>query len=114
MIYLVIILNLKINNNNISIINASKFKKRLLGLMGKTNISYGMFFTYCNSVHTFFMKENIDIIALNLEQEIIFIKENCPKNKIIKIKNSHKKTHILELPKNMSKALKIGDKINFN
>lgn len=81
--------------------------------MGKTNISCGMLFPKCNSIHTFFMKEEIDVIGLNENNEIIFLEPNVSSNKIIKINASIKKTSILELPKNTSFSLKIGEKLFF-
>ena len=79
-------MKLKLNNKYIDIIEAKSFKMRLYGLMGKTNIDYGMLFSECNSIHTFFMKEDIDDI---------------------------KKTSILELPNNTSNCFNLGDKITF-
>ncbi len=97
----------------IPIKNAVSFSSRLKGLMGKTNINYGMYFKNCNSIHTYFMKEEIDVIGLNLQNEIIFLEQNVKPNKIIWIHRSLKKTSILELPKNTSSHLKIGDKLFF-
>lgn len=107
-------MKLNINNKTINIIIASDFKTRLIGLMGKTNIDYGIYFPYCNSIHTFFMKENIDCIGLNEFNEVIFLKTNLSKNKIVKINRNIKKTSILELPKNTCYSLNIGDKLNLN
>lgn len=81
--------------------------------MGKKNIQYGMLFPACNSIHTFFMKEEIDVVGLNQNNEVIFIERNCQKNKIIQIHTPIKKTSILELPKNTSFSLKIGDVLHF-
>lgn len=89
---------LRTNNQKYEIIPATTFKKRLLGLTNKTNINYGMLFPKCNSIHTFFMKENIDIIGLDENNEVIYKYENLDKNRIIKIKNNIKKTSILEMP----------------
>lgn len=101
---------LKINKQKIYIINAESFLQRLFGLMGKKNIKYGMLFKRCHSIHTFFMKENIDILILN--NNIILEKYlNVSKNKIIITKQ--KNTSILELPKNTSKSLNINDKLTF-
>lgn len=97
----------------IPIKNAVSFAGRLKGLMGKTNISYGMYFKNCNSIHTYFMKEAIDVIGLNCQNEIIFLEQNVRPNKIIWIHRNTKKTSILELPKNTSSHLKIGDKLFF-
>ena len=104
---------LKIGKNEYPIIVANSFKQRLFGLMGKKNIDYGMLFPNCNSIHTFFMKEPIDIIGLDINNEIIYKHENLDKNQIIKINNEQNKTSILELPKNASKKLKIGQILLF-
>ena len=76
---------LKLGKNKYNIIIAKSFFKRLIGLMGKKDINYGMFFPKCNSIHTFFMKENIDVVGLDENNEVIYKYENLPKNKVIKI-----------------------------
>ena len=98
---------------NIPIIKALSFKSRLIGLMSQKSINFGLYFERCNSVHTFFMKENIDILGLNEKKEIIFIERNVKANKIIMIHRDIKKTSILELPKYTSNNLKLGDKLFF-
>ena len=105
---------LNIGKKKVPIIIAKSFFKRLFGLMGKKEIDFGMLFPKCNSIHTFFMKENIDIIGLDENNEVIYKYENLPKNKIIKINYNHKKTSILELPKNTSEKIKIGTILIFN
>ena len=99
-----------IENNNIKlkIIVANTFKKRLIGLMGKKVINYGMLFPKCNSIHTFGMKCNIDIIGLDENNKIIYIYENLPKNKIIRIKYPNNLCTILELPAYFSNNYKIN------
>lgn len=99
---------LNTNKNKYNIIIAKSFYKRLTGFMGKKNINYGLLFPKCNSIHTFFMKENIDIIGLDENNEVIYKYENLPKNKVIKINNSRKKTSILELPANSTTKIRIG------
>ena len=99
---------LHLKNNKINIILADTFYKRLKGLMGEKEITYGMLFPKCNSIHTFNMKDNIDVIGLNENNEVIYKYENLSKNKIIKIKNPQNKTSVLELPKNTSKNIKLN------
>ena len=101
------------NEKSIPIKIANNFCKKLIGLMGQKDINYGMIFPHTNSIHTFFMKENIDVIALNADNEVIFKCENVPINKIINVKNNIKNTSILELPAYASKQIKIGDKLTF-
>ena len=106
-------MKLKINNKKITIIKALDFKTRLIGLMGKKNIDYGILFPNCNAIHTFLMQENIDVLGLNNDNQVIFIYRDVPKNKIVKVSKNPKKTSILELPKNTSTSLYIGSIINF-
>ena len=102
-----------LNNQRIKVSVANSFYKRLTGFMGKKNINSGLIFKHCNSIHTFFMKENIDIVAINRNKEVIFKIENLEKNKIINVKNPIKNTSIIELPKYTSKSIKIGDYLTF-
>lgn len=106
-------MKLKLENKIFEIKEAKTLPERLMGFMGKKNINYGMLFRNCNAIHTFFMKEEIDVIGLNLQNEIIFMERNCKKNKIIQIHSNIKKTSILELPKNTSFSLQIGDTLTF-
>ena len=102
-----------IDDTKIKIRNANTFLKRLFGLLGEKEIISGMLFPHTNSVHTFFMRTNIDILALDENNEVILKCEDVPKNRIIAAKNSAKKTSILELPSNTSKSIRIGDKLSF-
>ena len=106
-------MKLKLNNTTINIVVAKTFYTRLLGLMGQKNIDYGMLFPKCNAIHTYFMKEEIDVIGLNKENQVIYIYREVPKNKIIRISEDAKNTSILELPKNASQQLYIGSVLKF-
>ena len=99
-------MKLLINNQTIYLDKANTFSKRFFGLMGKRNIKKGLFFSKCNSIHTFFMKEEIDIIMIDKDKKIVYIKENVTKNKIIYKKEAY---HTIELPKNSINNLKIGE-----
>lgn len=92
------------------IITAKTYMQKLTGLMGKKNINYGMFFPGVSSIHTFFMKESIDVIGLNDAMIVTSIYENVKPNKIIILKNAN---HTLELPKGESKRYHIGQKVKF-
>lgn len=83
--------------NNIKIKEAKSFKDRLLGLMFKKNINYGLLFENCRSIHTFFMKEEIDILATDKNNRIIKMYKSVKPWRII---IAPKKTYnIYELPK---------------
>lgn len=95
---------------------ANNFKDKLIGLMGQTNIDYGLLITNCKSIHTYFMKESIDVLLLDKDNRILMINRNIKPNKILIFK-SKKRTNILELPNNSSLNLNINDIIdldNFN
>lgn len=105
-------MQLKIDNDTIPIKECIKFKDRFLGLMLKKNINTGYLFPKCNSIHTFFMKENIDVIFLDKDNTILYIYNNLSPWKIIFYKR--KVYSVLELPMNSSKSLKINQKIKIS
>ena len=92
------------------IITAKTYMQKLTGLMGKKNINYGIYFPGVSSIHTFFMKESIDVIGLNDAMIVTSIYENVKPNKILILKNAN---HTLELPKGESKHYHIGQKVKF-
>ena len=92
---------------------ADNFKDKLIGLMFKENINYGLLIKNCKSIHTFFMKENIDVLLLDNTNRILMINRNIKPNKIIIFKNKNT-CNILELPSNSSLNLKVNDIIDLN
>ena len=74
----------------------------------KEKINYGIRLKKCNSIHTFFMKQNIDVCITTKDNRILYKEENIEKNKIIlPIKNGY---YTYELPLNTVKYL--NKKIN--
>jgi len=107
---IMVIVNMKImyNNKSIEVVECKSFFSRLKGFMFKTNINYALLFNRCNSIHTFFMKENIDVIMCDKNNNILNYYNNFKKNKIILPKKNVYKT--IELPVNYFNV-KINDKI---
>ncbi len=101
---------LLINNNKINIIEYKSFFKKFIGLMNKKEIiSFCIRLNKCNSIHTFFMKQNIDVCITNKNNVILFLKSNMNKNKIIlPIKKGY---YTYELPLNMATYLKLNTKL---
>lgn len=91
----------------IKVYEAKTFKQRLLGLMFKKNINYCLLFKNCNSIHTFFMKENIDVVMTDKNNKVLYIKKNMKKNRIIFPKKGVYNTY--EFPNNFIKDLKINE-----
>lgn len=83
---------------NLQIKEAENFKERLFGLMFKKNINHGLLFRNCKSIHTFFMLEEIDVIATDKNDKIIKKYKNIKPWKILIAPKNTK--NIYELPKN--------------
>lgn len=56
---------------------------RFKGFMFKKNFDYALCFPKCNSIHTFFMKESIDVYMTDKSNKILYIYKNLHKNKIL-------------------------------
>ena len=100
-----------INNQKFNIDVAKSFKKRLFGLMGKKNINKGIFFPKTRSIHTFFMKKEIDVIMVDKEYNVVYYQKNVKKNKIIIKKKAY---HTIELPSNSLNNININDKLTIS
>ena len=70
-------------NKEIELRECKSFLSRLLGFMFKKNINSSLLFDRCNSIHTFFMRETIDVIMCDKDNIILFYYNNLPKNRII-------------------------------
>ena len=99
------------NDKNINVIKCDNFFSRLKGFMFKKNIDYALLFDRCNSIHTFFMKCNIDVIMCDKDNTVIYYYNNMEKNKIIWPKKNVYKT--IELPVNYF-DIKINDKVRID
>lgn len=105
---MVIKLKLIHNNKEINLKECKSFYSRFKGFMGKKNINESLLFDHCNSIHTFFMCENIDVIMCNNDNIILYYYKNLGKNKIILPKKGVKKVY--ETPANYFK-IQINDKL---
>ena len=79
--------------------------------MFKKNINHALLFERCNSIHTFFMQSNIDVIMCDKNNKILYYYSNLSKNKIVGPKKNVYK--IIELPVNFF-DFKINDKIRID
>lgn len=87
------------------------FTSRLKGFMFKKNINTFLYFNNCNSIHTFFMKENIDVLLCNKNNQILYYYKNLSPNRIILPKKYV--TKVIELPTNYFNNIKINEKVEF-
>ena len=96
-----------VENKKIKLELANTFFKRLKGFMFKKNINYCLLLK-ANSIHTFFMKEDIDILMTNKNNEVLYIFKNVKKNKIIIKKDTY---YTYEFPSNFLKDFQKISKI---
>lgn len=92
-------------NINLTIYNT--FHKRFKGLMFRTRPleNEGIWLIPCNSIHMFFMFITIDVVFLNKDHQIEFLKSSVkPWTIIPPIKNAHS---ALELPEGTIKKYKL-------
>lgn len=82
----------------INLIECKSFYSRLKGFMFKKEINNALLFNKCNSIHTFFMKTNIDVIFCNQKNEILHYYKNLSPNHIILPKKNV--TKVFEIPTN--------------
>ena len=84
------------DNKEIDIYECKSFFSRLKGFMFEKEINRALLFNKCNSIHTFFMKKNIDVIMCDKNNNILKYYHSLGKRKIIwPQKNIYK---VIELP----------------
>lgn len=95
-----------INDKKWIIIPYNTFKNKLFGLILKKEIIDKIYlFENCRSIHTFFMRQNIDVCFLDKNYKVVFLRENVGKNKIV----IGKGYYTLEMPVGVASYLKVGD-----
>ena len=99
-------MKLQYKNKIIPLIECKTFYKRLKGFMFTKNINNALLFNKCNSIHTFFMFKNIDVILCDKDNRILYYYNNLGKNKIILPKKNVVKVY--ETPANYFN-IKIND-----
>ncbi len=92
------------NNKKIKLEYANTFKKKLIGFSFKKDIDFAYRFK-CKSIHTFFMREKIDICITDKNNNILKLIPNLNK-KILIYKKAY---YIYELPNNSIKKLKLKE-----
>ena len=72
-----------LDGDYMEIIYCNTFISRLKGFMFKKNFDYALCFPKCNSIHTFFMREKIDIYMTDKDYNILYKKKNMKPWRII-------------------------------
>ena len=86
------------NNKELNIVECKSFFSRFKGFMFRKKIDAALLFNRCNSIHTFFMKSNIDVIMCDKNNKILYYFNNLSPNNIVFPKKNVYKT--IELPVN--------------
>ena len=95
-------------DKEINLTECKSFYSRLKGFMFTKSINKALLFDKCNSIHTFFMKKNIDVIMCNNDNKVLYFYYNLGKNKIIWPKRDV--TKVIELPVDFF-DIEINDKV---
>ena len=82
-------MKLIVNNQEFNLVIAKSYFKKLMGLMFKKEINEYLVFYHCSSIHTFFMKKEIDVIFFDKEKNFLSLHKNVRKNKILKQKKAY-------------------------
>lgn len=105
-------MKLVLNNKIISVIEYKSFFKKAKGLMFKKElINYGIRLNNCGSIHTFFMKQDIDVCITDKNNRIIYLEQRVKNNRVISKRNGY---YTYELPLNSINNLKIGTKLKID
>ena len=97
------IMKLIVNNQEFNLVIAKSFFKKLKGLMFKKVINEYLVFYHCNSIHTFFMKKDIDVLFFDKNKNFLSVYKNVSKNKIIRDKKAY---YTVEIESNIIKYKK--------
>ena len=101
-----------ISGNEIILIEADTFYKRLIGLIGKKEIkqNQAMLIKPCSSIHTCFMKFTIDVVFLNKFNIVVGTLENLAPWKLSgNVKNANQ---VLEMAAGAIDRLNIKNDMN--
>ena len=90
------------NDKEIVLYECKSFFSRLKGFMFTKNIDKALLFDRCNSIHTFFMKENIDVIMCDKDNNILYYyKVILPKKNVRKVFETPSNYFDIEIGKKM-------------
>lgn len=72
-----------IDNKKYKLYDCTTLYDRFMGFMFKRNINYSLRFKRCNSIHTFFMLEPIDVVMTDIDNNVLYIFKNLKPWKIV-------------------------------
>lgn len=104
-----------LKTEKLPIVYCNSFMKRLIGMSFKRKkTSYIYCFPKCNSIHTFFMFQPIDVIMTDKNNHILYIQEKVKPNHIILPKKNVYYTYEFSHNKSILEVLKQEGQIIVN
>ena len=100
-------MKLIVNNEEFNLVIAKSFFKKLKGLMFKKEINENLVFVHCSSIHTFFMKKNIDVLFFDKDKKLLKVYKDIKKNKILTCKNAYYTVELLSNKVNIDGDIKL-------
>lgn len=97
-----------LNNKEYKLASCTTFYSRLMGNMFKKKVKC-LVFPKVNSIHTFFMLNDIDVIMLDRDFKVIYIYKGLKPWRIVLPKK--RSYYVIELPINSVGSLEIGDEV---
>ena len=70
-------------DKEIELVKCESILSRFRGFMMCKDINHALMFDRCNSIHTFFMLKNIDVIFCNKDNVILYYYKDVERNKVI-------------------------------
>ena len=102
-------MTIQIGSQILNVKSCKTFFSRCFGMMGqKKPLSYGLYFPKCKSIHTFFMRQNIDIVMVDSNHLIVAVYKNAKPWHIFYSKNA---TACYEFSTGILDEVAIGDLI---
>lgn len=100
-------MHINVGKKKFNLIDCDSFQSRFMGLMFVRDFDYCMRFKRCNSIHTFFMKTNIDVIMTDKDDNVLFVFKDLKPWKVILPKKGVYSTYELPAGSISSNILKV-------
>lgn len=104
-----ILMEIQIGKQMLRVKPCTTFSSRCIGMMfQKKKFSYGFYFPKCSSLHTFFMRQPIDIIMVDQNEQVVAFYPNVNPWRILYCK---KAKSCYEFSKGVIASIEIGVKV---
>ena len=100
-------MKLIVNNKEFNLVIAKSFFKKLRGFMFKKEINENLVFIHCSSIHTFFMRNNIDVLFFDKDKKLLKFYKDIKKNKILTCKKAYFTVELLSNKINIDGDIKL-------